>query len=309
VTDRPEPALRVRGLVKRYGTTVAVAGLDLDADAGHVTALLGPNGAGKTSTVECCIGLRTPDDGSVRVLGRDPQTAGAALRAEVGVMLQDGGLPTQARPLDLLRHLSRLYRDPLDVGALAARLGIDSFAGTSVRRLSGGQRQRLAMAAALVGRPRLVFLDEPTAGLDPQARHAVWDVVRELCADGVAVVLTTHDMDEASRLASRVVIVDHGRVVAGGSPEELTGASSGAIVRFTAPPSLDLTGLRRALPEDVSVTEPRPGDYLVAGPVDPLVVATITSWCAAHGLMPDELAVGRRSLEDVFLDLTGHGLR
>ncbi|WP_461021424.1 ABC transporter ATP-binding protein [Thalassiella azotivora] len=300
-------ALRVRGLVKRYGGRTAVDGLDLDAPAGEVTALLGPNGAGKTTTVECCVGLRRPDAGSVQVLGgaRGP----VEQRAAVGVMLQDGGLPTQARPVELLQHLARLHRDPLDVAALAGRLGLTAFARTSVRRLSGGQRQRVALAAALVGRPRLVFLDEPSAGLDPQSRHVVHDVVRDLCADGVAVVLTTHDMDEAARLASTVVIVDAGRVVAAGSPAELTGAAGGATLRFDTAPHLDLAALRRALPTGVQVDETRAGHYVVTGDVDPQAVATVTSWCAAHGLMPAQLSVGRTSLEDVFLDLTGRALR
>ena len=194
--SRPDvDPLSVQALVKRYGATTAVDGLDLVARAGQVTALLGPNGAGKTTTVECCVGLRRADAGRVRVLGVDPATGGADLRARTGVMLQDGGLPTQARPVQLLTHLARLYAQPRDVPRLAARLGIDAFARTPVRRLSGGQRQRVALAAAVVGRPRLVFLDEPSAGLDPQARQTVWDMVRELCDDGVAVVLTTHDMD------------------------------------------------------------------------------------------------------------------
>jgi ABC-2 type transport system ATP-binding protein len=302
------PAVLVDRLVKRYGRTVAVDGLRLEARAGEVTALLGPNGAGKTTTIECCVGLRRPDAGVVRVLGHDPSAGGAEARASIGVMLQDGGLPTQARPLKLLRHLARLYREPRDVDQLAERLGITSFAATPVRRLSGGQRQRVALAAALVGAPRLVFLDEPSAGLDPQSRHTVWAVVRDLCADGVAVVLTTHDMEEASRLAAHVLIVDHGRVIAEGSPQELT-ARGAASARFTAPPALDLTGLRRALPGSVQVIEIRPGDYVVSGDVDPAVVASLTSWCAARGLMPDQLAVGRASLEDVYLELTGHALR
>ena len=308
--SRPDvDPLSVQALVKRYGATTAVDGLDLVARAGQVTALLGPNGAGKTTTVECCVGLRRADGGRVRVLGQDPATGGASLRARVGVMLQDGGLPTQARPVQLLTHLARLYAQPRDVPRLATRLGIDAFARTPVRRLSGGQRQRVALAAAVVGRPRLVFLDEPSAGLDPQARHTVWDMVRELCDDGVAVVLTTHDMDEAARLATQVVIVDGGRVVASGSPRELTDAAGSASIRFNATPSLDLRELRQALPVGVLIGEPAPGEYLVSGAVDPSVVAALASWCAERGLMPDQLAVGRTSLEDVFLDLTGHALR
>jgi ABC-2 type transport system ATP-binding protein len=302
--------VEVRGLVKRYGTTVAVDGLDLQAAAGQVTAVLGPNGAGKTTTIECCEGLRVPDAGTVRVLGQDPHRGGAALRARVGVMLQDGGLPTAARPLELLRHLARLHAAPAPVPPLAERLGVVSFARTPVRRLSGGQRQRLALACALVGRPELVFLDEPGAGLDPHARLAVVGVVRDLVADGTAVVLTTHDMDEAERLADQVVVVDGGRVVARGTPAELTGsAEHAATVRFGGPPALDLGTLRRALPPDTTVEEPTPGTYLVSGHVDAQVVASVTSWCAAHDVMPQSLSVGRRTLEDVFLDLTGRSLR
>ena len=298
------------GLVKRYGDAVAVDGVDLVARAGEVTALLGPNGAGKTTTVECCEGLRRPDGGRVRVLGQDPWRASPALRARVGVVLQDGGLPTGARPLDVLRHVSRLHADPRDVGELASLLGLTDVRARTVRRLSGGQRQRLALACALVGRPEVLFLDEPSAGLDPQSRHAVWDLVRAEREAGVAVVLTTHDMDEAERLADAVVVVDAGRVIAAGSPAQLTGAANGAAtIRFSAPPCLRLDDLRLALPRTLTVTEPRPGDYLVEGDVDPQVVASVTSWCAARDVMPQQLAVGRRSLEDVFLDLTGRSLR
>ncbi|MFP5333758.1 MAG: ABC transporter ATP-binding protein [Actinomycetes bacterium] len=306
----PGAALEVSGLVKRYGRVAAVDGVDLRAERGAVTALLGPNGAGKTTTVECCEGLRTPDAGVVRVLGRDPRRADADLRSRVGVMLQDGGLPTSVRPVPLLRHLARLHEVPRSVDGLVERLGIDGFAGTPVRRLSGGQRQRLALAAALVGRPELVFLDEPGAGLDPQSRLAVHEVVTDLTEEGVAVVLTTHDMAEAERLAQHVVVVDHGRVVAAGSPAELTDeARHGTTIRFGGPPALDLAGLARALPDGVHVTESARGAYLVAGRVDPQVVATVAAWCASHGVMPQQLTVGRRTLEDVFLDLTGRRLR
>jgi ABC-2 type transport system ATP-binding protein len=309
----PEPlddAVVVRGLVRSYGAVRAVDGLDLTAARGAVTAVLGPNGAGKTTTVECCEGLRRPDAGTVRVLGTDPSRASAQHRARVGVMLQDGGLPMAARALALLHHVARLHARPQPVGALAERLGIDSFARTAVRRLSGGQRQRLALACALVGRPEVVFLDEPSAGLDPHARLAVWDLVAQVRDEGTAVVLTTHLMDEAERLADHVVVVDGGRVVASGSPAELTGGEAhGESVRFRSVPRLDLTGLRAALPADVEASEPRPGQYVVSGHVDPHVLSTVASWCAAQGLMAQGLTVGRRSLEDVFLDLTGRSLR
>jgi ABC-2 type transport system ATP-binding protein len=304
------PAVVVAGLVKSYGGRRVIDGLGLTADRGAVTAVLGPNGAGKTTTVECCEGLRRPDRGTVRVLGADPATAGPEHRARVGVMLQGGGLPTAARALELLRHVARLHARPVAVDRLAARLGIADFGGTPVRRLSGGQRQRVALACALVGRPEVLFLDEPSAGLDPQSRLGVWELVQQARSQGTAVVLTTHLIEEAERLADLVVVVDGGRVVAQGSPQQLTGTRDAAeSVRFAADPRLDLATLRSALPADVRVAEPMPGRYLVEGTIDPGVLATVTSWCAAQQVMPQGLTVGRRSLEDVFLDLTGRSLR
>ncbi|HET6694062.1 MAG TPA: ABC transporter ATP-binding protein [Pedococcus sp.] len=219
-------AVDVRDLRKQFGSVVALAGVTWQADAGRVTAVLGPNGAGKTTMVECCEGLRRPDAGRLRVLGTDPWHASAEHRARVGVMLQDGGLPNAARPLALLRHLSRLYAAPRTVDGLASRLGIDRFADTPVRRLSGGQRQRVALAAALVGNPDVVFLDEPSAGLDPHARLDVWDLVRGVAEDGTAVVLTTHSFEEAERIADEIVIVAAGRVVAHGTLAEITAGQS-----------------------------------------------------------------------------------
>jgi ABC-2 type transport system ATP-binding protein len=310
VTD--VPALAVEGLRKSYAGRTAVDGLSFTALAGSVTAVLGPNGAGKTTTVECCEGLRRPDSGTVRVLGRDPWRADAALRARVGVMLQDGGLPTGARAGEVLRHVAALHADPLPAADLLDRLGLAEHARTTVRRLSGGLRQRLALAVAVVGRPEVAFLDEPTAGMDPQARLAVWDVVTKLRSDGVAVVLTTHLMDEAERLADQVVVVDHGRVVATGSPADLL-APHGDTLRFGGPRGLDLGALGAALPDGVTVAETAPGHYVVAGgphaPLGPRAIATVTSWCAGLGVMPEGLALGRPTLEDVFLDLTGRDLR
>lgn len=217
------PAVHVSGLAKRYGGVVALDGATWQASAGAVTAVLGPNGAGKTTMVECCEGLRRPDGGQVRVLGSDPWNASPEHRARVGVMLQDGGLPASARPLRLLRHLSAMYAAPAPLDPIVQRLGIDRFADTTVRRLSGGQRQRVALAAALVGRPEVAFLDEPSAGLDPHARLDVWDLVRSLADDGVAVVLTTHSFEEAERLADHIVVVAGGAVVAEGSLADVTG--------------------------------------------------------------------------------------
>jgi ABC-2 type transport system ATP-binding protein len=304
-----EPAVEVENLVKRYGAKTAVDGLSLQVRAGAVTAVLGPNGAGKTSTIECCEGYRRPDGGRVRVLGLDPQRDAAALRPRIGVMLQSGGIYPSARAVEMLRHVARLHAHPLDVDDLVDRLGLGSAGRTPYRRLSGGQQQRLALALAVVGRPELVFLDEPTAGLDPQARRATWELVEQLRADGVAVVLTTHYMDEAERLADHVYVVDAGTVVADGSPEVLTSAGAEDSLRFAGPPRLDLETLVKALPEGSLATETAPGQYLVEGPMGPQLLATVTSWCAAHGVMPEGLSVGRRTLEDVFLDLTGRELR
>lgn len=334
-----EVAVEVRGLVKRYDGRAVVDGLDLVARPGAVTAVLGPNGAGKTTTIECCEGLRSPDGGTVRVLGLDPVADARHLRPRVGVMLQDGGLPTGVRALELLRHVAAMYAAPRSVDELAERLGLHGFARTTVRRLSGGQRQRVALAAAVVGRPDVVFLDEPSAGMDPQSRRAVWDLVRELRADGVAIVLTTHLMDEAADLADHVHVVDHGRVIASGSVRELTDGGTGpGTIRIEATPNLDLTTLLKSLnttPPSLSAgylsgeqapapqipnTQPgaregwvggesEPGVYVMTGPVDPAALAGVTGWLAEHGVLARSVTTGSRTLEDVFLDLTGRNLR
>jgi ABC-2 type transport system ATP-binding protein len=226
-------AVTVRDLIKRFRATTALQGMTWAARRGQVTAVLGPNGAGKTTTIECAEGLQRPDSGEVRVLGVDPWRAGPDHRACVGVMLQDGGLPGGTKPVRLLRHLAAFHQSPADVDTLVDRLGIGDFSGTTVRRLSGGQKQRVALAAALVGRPEVAFLDEPTAGLDPHARLDVWDLVRETRDSGCAVVVTTHSFEEAQRLADLIVIVNRGRVVGHGSLAELTGERSLEDVYFS----------------------------------------------------------------------------
>jgi ABC-2 type transport system ATP-binding protein len=302
------PVVQVQGLVKRYGPKTAVDGLDLVARAG-ITAVLGPNGAGKTTTVETCEGYRRPDAGTVRVLGLDPVRQAAELRPRIGVMLQSGGVYSGARAEEMLRHVARLHAHPLDVDALIERLGLGSCGRTSYRRLSGGQQQRLALAMAVVGRPELVFLDEPTAGLDPQARRATWELVRDLREDGVSVILTTHHMDEAEQLADDVAIVDAGRVIAQGSPERLCRGGAENTLRFSGRPGLDVASLLKALPSGSAAAEIVPGSYRVTGDVGPQLLATVTSWCAQHGVMPERIAVERHTLEDVFLELTGKELR
>ncbi|WP_228640022.1 ABC transporter ATP-binding protein [Microtetraspora sp. AC03309] len=299
------PAVEVRDLVKRYGRTTAIDGLTLSCARGEVTAILGPNGAGKTSTIEICEGFRRPDGGSVRVLGRDPSDS--SLKARVGVMLQSGGVPPAMRAGEWLRLMARFHAHPLDPAALLDRLGLSEHARTPYRRLSGGQQQRLSLVGAIVGRPELVFLDEPTAGLDPQARYACWDVVTGLREAGVSVVLTTHYMDEAEKLADQVIIIDHGRVVATGTPATLTGAERQ--LRFRARPGLNLDELLSALPQGSAAKESPAGHYIIEGQVAPGLLATVTAWCASEGVTTEDLSIERRTLEDVFLELTGRELR
>lgn len=302
-------AVEVTDLVMRYGATTAVDGLSLDVVAGEVTAVLGPNGAGKTTTIETCEGYRFPQTGRVRVLGLDPRRDHHALAPRVGVMLQQGGTWSAARAIEMLRYVASLHTSPLPVDALVERLGLGGCGRTPYRRLSGGQQQRLGIAMAVVGRPELVFLDEPTAGLDPQARHATWELVEELAREGVTVVLTTHYIEEAERLAARVHVLDRGRVLASGSPAQLTAGRSTESIRFSGPTGLDIAAMTAALPAGSTVTAQPGGGYAVSGEVSPLLLAAVTSWCAAQGMMPEGLRVGRATLEDVFLQLTGRELR
>jgi ABC-2 type transport system ATP-binding protein len=223
--------------VVRYGARTAVSGLSFEAPTGQVTALVGPNGAGKTSTVEVCVGLRPRAAGGVEVVGRDVSHRNRAPDPRIGVMLQDGGLYSTARPFELVRYIASLYPDPDDPATLLEGLGIDPSARTTIRRLSGGEQQRVKTAAALVGRPRLAFLDEPTAGLDALGRRAFHDRVRALVDDGSTIVLTTHLMDDVERLADHVAVLDRGRVVADGTPAELTGSGTPRIrFRLSAAP-------------------------------------------------------------------------
>jgi ABC-2 type transport system ATP-binding protein len=304
------PAVEVVDLVKRYGARTAVDGLSLTAPTGTVLALLGPNGAGKTTTIEICEGFRRPDAGSVRVLGLDPTRDAAPLRPRVGVMLQDGvGGYTAASAVELVRLFASYAAHPHDPGALLDTVGLTDVADTAVKRLSGGQQQRLSLALALVARPELVFLDEPTSGMDPQSRRRTWELIRSLRADGVSVVLTTHFLDEAEQLADSVVVIDSGRVVAQGSPAELTRAGAEGQIRFRAVPNLALDLLLTALPPGSQAREEEPGRYLISGDVTPQLLATLTAWCAGQEVLAEDLAIERRTLEDVFLDLTGRELR
>jgi len=304
------PAVEISGMVKRYGPVTAIDGLTLAARRGEVTAILGPNGAGKTTAIEVCEGYRAADSGTVRVLGLDPARDAAALRPRVGVMLQAGGIPPAVPAGEYLRTLSRFHMKPHDPAWLLDIVGLSGSAKIPYKRLSGGQQQRLSLAAAVLGRPELVFLDEPTAGMDPQARHATWDLVTALKGDGVGVILTTHFMDEAERLADHVIIIDHGRAVADGAPSKLTG--SAGQLRFRAVAGLDIDSLLAALPADSAAKESPAGHYLIevpGGVIEPALLAAVTAWCADRGVLPSSLQIESRTLEDVFLELTGRELR
>jgi ABC-2 type transport system ATP-binding protein len=220
VPNSDSDALQVDGVTVRFSRRAVLDGLSLATRRGSVTAILGPNGAGKTTLIRCCTGMVAPTSGSIRVLGCPAGSRDAAAR--VGVMPQSAGAWSGVKPLELLRYLASLYATPHDPKTLITRLGIDAFARTPYRRLSGGEQQAVNLAGALIGRPELVFLDEPTAGMDPHARHATWDLLEELRAAGVSILLTTHAMDEAAALADQVFILDRGRVAVAGTVAELT---------------------------------------------------------------------------------------
>jgi ABC-2 type transport system ATP-binding protein len=301
------PAIEVQGLEVRYGTKVAVDGIDLRADPGEVVALLGPNGAGKTTTVETLEGYRHRRAGKVAVLGLDPGRPAdhRRLTPRFGVMLQKGGVYPGMSPREAVRLFASYYEHPLEPAGLLDRLDLTAVAATPWRRLSGGEQQRLALALALVGQPEVVFLDEPTAGVDPRGRVAIREVVAGLRSDGVCVLLTTHELEEAERLADRVVIMDCGRVVATGTTAELTGPSGDGTIRFSAPPGLDVGALGEAAGAEVA--EIGPGEYAAVpaagAPSAPKSVAAITAWLAERDLAVTDLRTHSR-LEDVFLRLT-----
>jgi ABC-2 type transport system ATP-binding protein len=309
----PLQAIRVRDLRKRYADVEAVRGVDLEVWPGEVFGLLGPNGAGKTSIIEILEGLRPRSAGDVEVLGVDPERDSKRLRERIGVCLQATNLPDRIKVREAIDLFASFYERRADADALLARLELTAKAGAFYQHLSGGQKQRLALALALVNEPELLFLDEPTAGLDPQARRAIHDLIRATRAEGRTVVLTTHYIEEAERLCDRVAIVDGGRVIASGAPSELTArAASGAVidVRWADPleasavidADLESAGGRAALHAD------RLGATLTAErPARPL--AALLCWMDQRGLALTDLKYKKPTLEDVFIELTGRRLR
>jgi ABC-2 type transport system ATP-binding protein len=307
-TVRGEEAIVVDNLSKSYGSRRVVDQLHFTVHRGEVFALLGPNGAGKTTTVETLEGYRVPDEGSVRVLGWDPIREAGKLKPQIGVMLQQDGLYPGLTAREVLRLFAGYFQHPQNIDELLERVGLTDAARTRCRRLSGGQKRRLALAVALVGNPALVFLDEPTAGMDPQARLATWEIIRDLKRQGATVLLTTHLMDEAERLADRVAIIDHGRLIALDSPANMTGAQNATVVRFVAASGLDCA-LLAALPNAQRAEEIRPGSYLIETEAVPALLADLTAWLRDNNITLSELHVGHGSLEDLFLRLTGAEVR
>jgi ABC-2 type transport system ATP-binding protein len=295
------PAIRVDGLVKRYAGRAVVDGLDLEVARGSIVALLGPNGAGKTTTVEIVEGYRRADAGRVSVLGLDPARDGRRLRPLLGLMLQDGGIYPQARPRELLRLYARFYRRPRDPDALLEAVGLERSAETRWRRLSGGERQRLSLALAIVGRPEVLVLDEPTAGMDPAAKASTRELVSTLRDGGSTILLTTHELPDVERLADRIVVIDRGHLVAEGSPadrplepDEL-GALGGAL--GTAPGGTDGP---RVVPDGAGAR------YLVDGlSPSPSLVARLAGWAEAEGRLVVELRAAGGTLEERYLELVG----
>ncbi len=302
--DGQSSAIVVSGLMKHYGATRAVDGLSFDVTRGEVFGLLGPNGAGKTTTVEILEGYRQADAGEVRVLGVDPFVDGTELRPRIGVMLQEGGLYPGLRT----REVIRLFAAYHGVGHTTAdelldNVGLTADRDRMVRRLSGGQRQRLSLACALVGSPELLFLDEPTAGMDPQARANTWELVRSVVAGGTTVVLTTHLLDEAERLCDRVAIVASGRLAALGSPHELTSGERRE-VRFSTAATIDTVKLAHALEleHDAVVADPA-GQYRIQAAGTPALISELATFLRDHDIAINSLEAGRQSLEDVFMQL------
>ncbi len=302
------PILQVENLVKRYGEVEAVRGVSFSVEEGEVFGLLGPNGAGKTSTVEVLEGLRVPDGGRISVCGLDPQKNPIALKNEIGATLQSTSLPDKLRVGEAIRLFAGFYKRTRNVEDLLKRFGLEEKRHAFYNQLSGGQKQRLALAMALVNDPRVLFLDEPTAGLDPQVRREIYDIIEELKREKKTIVLTTHYIEEAEKLCDRVAIVDHGKVIATGTPRELKQRSehtSRIEARFTKPASKDTL---KGLDGVVDAREVDGAYVLHCQKTAPAIVALVKHLESENNELVS-LEISTPSLEDVFIELTGRRLR
>jgi ABC-2 type transport system ATP-binding protein len=307
-TAGADPVIRVSGLQKRYGETRAVDGVSFQVAAGTVFGLLGPNGAGKTTTVEVLEGLRTPDAGEVRILGLDAVADADALKARIGVSLQTAALYPKLTVVEVLDLFRSFYGRGRSTEELVGLMDLGEKRTTRTANLSGGQRQRLSVALALVNDPELVFLDEPTTGMDPAARRALWDIILALKAEGRTVLLTTHYLEEAEVLCDRVAIMDHGRILEEGTVEELVGRHfQERAVRFDAVDGLADAELGAMA--GVSSVKREDGEVILYTRDVAATIGAVLEACEALGAEPKNLAVRRATLEDVFLDLTGRALR
>ena len=301
------PAVQVRAIRKTYGRTVAVDEVSFDVQPGEIFGLIGPNGAGKTTTMECVEGLRAPDRGAISVLGLDPSRDVYALHERIGVQLQEAQLQKRIKVREAVALWASLYRKPLDGDRLIEQLGLSDKRNAWFMTLSGGQKQRLFIALALINDPELVFLDELTTGLDPQARRAIWDLVRSIRQRGKTIFLTTHLMEEAERLCDRVAIIDHGRIVDIGTPADLIHRhcpERSVIVEIEEPAAADRF---RAIPRVESVTA-QGLQLTIRGHGDDLVTQVIHC-LAEHRMRVIDFRTEVPTLEDVFLKLTGHMIR
>ncbi len=303
-----EYAIVAHDLAKSYGHIRAVDGLSFAVERGEVFALLGPNGAGKTTTVEMLEGYRKPDAGTVQVLGYDPASQGREMKQHMGLMLQQTALYEKIRVREALDIFCSYYTNPRDPVDLIKLIGLESHASSYFDTLSGGQKQRLSLGLALAGNPEVAFLDEPTAAMDPQARLQTWEIITSLRASGVTILLTTHSMEEAQRLADHVAIVDHGKLIAFGTPEELTRSAAGEIISFTSQEGLDLAALQ-ALPFITDAREDRPGMYALSTTNALDSVAALSGWRREANVTVEHLQVTGATLEDIFLQLTGEEVR
>ena len=302
------PILQVENLVKRYGDVEAVRGVSFSVEEGEVFGLLGPNGAGKTSTVEILEGLRNLDSGRVSVCGLDPQRDSQALKHEIGAALQSTSLPDKLRVMEALRLFSGFYKRRRNPEELLKRFGLEEKRNAFYSQLSGGQKQRLALAMALVNDPKVLFFDEPTAGLDPQVRREIYDIIEELKREKKTIVMTTHYIEEAERLCDRVAIVDHGKVVALGTPRELKTSSGGTTrieVRLAKP---EADGALKKL-EGVADAREVDGAYVIHSNRPPQTIVAIVKHLEAVGNELVSLEIASPSLEDVFIEMTGRRLR